>query len=990
MKKLYKKIQNGIVFVSNKLLHNNSINSLVIKKHLSDTLELQECLDKNLILNRSNHNRVQFAATLVSSSKKRIPQNLYFHKIPYCNNTIPLEERKLYVNQYQTDIYGRGIDDPLYALEIKAFMYKLNSYLSYTSTTHATQLLKLQVYILLSDTQKINKYLNKIIQNFMIRLAELDIIEKDISYFKHQMRISISIFSLINNLSKYLMEKKGELIEVDSFYKYFDLLFKYKKECYTSLSKDDLQEIERNMAKIFSNYTNYCSTYKNPKEHNNYLKDVYQSFGDYKVYVLTTLSLPAYYTKNCSFQSFAEVEYNNLKNEIEQKFDLEHFYALIKITNILGKDNTFLCNLYIKNTHAIINSSNKTMLNDIHRLLLENPNYDDIFIKKIKEIFINVKETRVNRLQNGFMLVSAYTKYGLHQEAKQYILDMLDNFSCKSSLEAVQYINAMDLLCILFENKDIFEDLYYEYIFRPLYRGNLTTTGIILFLNMQSKISKLYNLEILDIVYQTKLKRTFSKSDQLVIINPYSDMNNYFSPIHIYNNIVNRDIPIINLCESEVPFFNENTDIHKLSSDNDSVLGIKKHWSELYCNWKVSFEDQQIICNGINMYQTFFETLARSQKMFSFDFNAAITNYYFKLFQRRVDRNAYVYENVFKMFPDTSFKFITSMYHYTPISYYSTRFRAKNNPKKESLIQINSAYENRAVDVENSVFDSIAALNLTLNSKSRAVLFGSSENFSEWAKNKIGDYTLNDKFQHDHTQTLNIELKEKILKAKSDGKIVACVLGKLLYDLCVPYMGGTFKNMKEWAFETNNFVLENDNIFLLVKAHPHEVNYSVSNVAKESFLDWFDNSSNIYKLGHREAGLELLIPIVDIFLLWNGTSVINIAKERKNVIVCDDWANNDYPIGLYQPKTHKEYFTAIENAKEWDSNSKNAYKRAKLAELYNEYLELREFTARNIGVIRSSTNVNWNRPYFHLKNLINEINKPTQDWNKIVDKVFEV
>jgi len=71
----------------------------------------------------------------------------------------------------------------------------------------------------------------------------------------------------------------------------------------------------------------------------------------------------------------------------------------------------------------------------------------------------------------------------------------------------------------------------------------------------------------------------------------------------------------------------------------------------------------------------------------------------------------------------------------------------------------------------------------------------------------------------------------------------------------------------------------------------------------------------------------------------------------------------DYPIGLKQPQSKKSYFKSIVQAKKWDPDSHIAIQRAKMAELYEEHLRSREFTVENIGVVRSSTNTNWNVPY---------------------------
>ena len=990
VKKIGKVSFRNIVHYNNKIIYIDSLNHLLNTKYNINLNYLSPGLSY-LEIKKEHFSRIQFANTLVNAYKERSSKIISFGSIDYQNNLLPLEERKLEVNGINTSLYGDGIEDPLYALEIKAFMYKIHSYLTYSSEADSVKLLKLQSYIILSDIDNINILFNDLINDFTVKLEAFSTNNKDFSYFFHILNFSVNIFSLLKDASNSLMETKGELIDIKNFNNFFTAISKYVQA--TDFNQVQIINIEKKLSNIFINYTWYASYYKNMHKHNQYFESIHKIFGINLIDVLSTFSYRAYINTDCEYNKIFIHENQINTNLLKTEFNFSILHKQLKLKNLQYQDISHLCKTYIENHDSIRKSETLSSILDTLRMLLENSEYFQTFILEITEIFENKDNPRHIKFKSGSILISSYIKMGKHKKAKQILFILLDEIGCKNPSEALSYINFMDSLSILVDNKETVYSLYYTYIFTPLYKGSITVSKINILMKAQSKLSKIYNFLVLRKIYSAKLNISINDlSNQLVLINPYTDMNNYYSPIHIYKKILDLNIPIINLQNSEIAFFNKRDyDIPYLSFDNDSIIEIPKHWNELFCEWYVSFDKKKILCNGTNMYQTFFETIARAQKKFSIDWESSVSKYYFKLFQRRVDRNAYLYEQVLNKFPNKSIKFIVSMYHYTPWSYYYSRFLQNNNPKKESLIQVNAAYENYTVDVKTNTFSSISTLNLTHNKKSRAVCFGSSESFSLWADAKINQYKLkydptpiDDKLYDDE------EWKQKINIAKKEGKTVVCILGKLLYDLCVPYMGGTFQNFKEWATTTNSFVLNNKDIFLIVKPHPHERLYSVSNVVHESFLDWFDKSENIYKMAHYEAGLDKILPFVDTFLLWNGTSVIDIAKERKHFIVCDDWAQNDYPIGLYQPKNKNEYFEAIKNYKNWDKNSAIAIERAKYAELYSQYLSSKKFTVQNIGVIRSSTNVNWNIPYLEPKKVISEMDNPKEDWSKLVKKIFEI
>ena len=150
---------------------------------------------------------------------------------------------------------------------------------------------------------------------------------------------------------------------------------------------------------------------------------------------------------------------------------------------------------------------------------------------------------------------------------------------------------------------------------------------------------------------------------------------------------------------------------------------------------------------------------------------------------------------------------------------------------------------------------------------------------------------------------------DRIHAWKASGKKVACAFGKVVCDSSVPYDGGpAHENMKDWLNHTIESVRGSDTL-LLLKPHPHELKESIACFLNEQFTDIIETElpENVILLGHRWFDINILTTFLDLGLVYNGTTSVELGVIGIPCILCSHFAPIDYPIGHVTPTSREEY-----------------------------------------------------------------------------------
>ena len=160
--------------------------------------------------------------------------------------------------------------------------------------------------------------------------------------------------------------------------------------------------------------------------------------------------------------------------------------------------------------------------------------------------------------------------------------------------------------------------------------------------------------------------------------------------------------------------------------------------------------------------------------------------------------------------------------------------------------------------------------------------------------------------------------KANIMEWKEKGGKVACAFGKVVCDSGVPFDGGpAHKNMKDWINHTIESVRGSDTL-LLIKPHPHELKEEIACFLNEYFSDLIDVDlpENVMVLGHRWFDINDLLEFVDLGLIYNGTTAVELGILGVPSVLCSHFAPVDYPVGHVVPTDKDDYRKLVRFEKE--------------------------------------------------------------------------
>ena len=151
--------------------------------------------------------------------------------------------------------------------------------------------------------------------------------------------------------------------------------------------------------------------------------------------------------------------------------------------------------------------------------------------------------------------------------------------------------------------------------------------------------------------------------------------------------------------------------------------------------------------------------------------------------------------------------------------------------------------------------------------------------------------------------------RERILAWRAKGGKVACAFGKVVCDSGVPFDGGEcHRDMKDWINHCVRAVQGSDTL-LLIKPHPHELNNQIATFPTEYFADLIEEplGRNALFLGHRWFDMHDMRELMDLGVIYNGTTTVELGIMGIPAILSGHFAQVDYPIGQIVPQRREEY-----------------------------------------------------------------------------------
>ena len=344
-------------------------------------------------------------------------------------------------------------------------------------------------------------------------------------------------------------------------------------------------------------------------------------------------------------------------------------------------------------------------------------------------------------------------------------------------------------------------------------------------------------------------------------------------------------------------------------------------------DYEIDIPGKRIIVQGMNVYQPVYEFVARYQFSYFINYDTdAWARYHVLSLVRTFDR-LFTYIREIDEWAEKNGKQVYFVSH-APHLHNAAAFRiyCEENDTNNHLqyICVSSGYDNYFKNIGDAKTETISALNLTANPFSRNSFLGTKEGFDRFfeanesriediRKKAIPYLTMSRALPGAKT---NADEKNRILelikKCKSENRKVCLLIGKVIFDLAVKNTQGCVHgDMSEWITHAVKYAGQNKDILLLIKPHPHEsrtdLTLTSNRVHTLRSVIKSDLSENVIYLDNNMFTNAELTPYVDLALIWNGTSSLELAAQKVPVLMGDIWGHYDYPIGFVRPQSLEEY-----------------------------------------------------------------------------------
>lgn len=350
--------------------------------------------------------------------------------------------------------------------------------------------------------------------------------------------------------------------------------------------------------------------------------------------------------------------------------------------------------------------------------------------------------------------------------------------------------------------------------------------------------------------------------------------------------------------------------------------------NKLFFKWEINHEKRIAIANNINFYGTILNFLSKSRGEY---YPAIIDDKikgHFKQLQISLDHSLKICLDISKINDVQNYdKVIFSgfEYNYPPTSAFKLFCYKFGREKNINFTSLAGSYR-ATVDEDNEIVSSIIFSNVSKNNINsrfpvRKDLFNqwinkkkSMKEFEiEYPKEFIKSTGLKQNFKNNISKenqnySEEIDLIKKEIKRRNSKKIV-CLFGHVPYDVTIEVDEGfCFLDMKDWLNKTINIV-NNSEILLLIKPHPHEV-HKMHTHLKKGFLNLIDKTNdNILVLDNKmsyKIENDELFSLLDLSITWRNVTAIESMSKGIPTIACSKFPVTDC-IDFNTPKNLEDY-----------------------------------------------------------------------------------
>lgn len=413
--------------------------------------------------------------------------------------------------------------------------------------------------------------------------------------------------------------------------------------------------------------------------------------------------------------------------------------------------------------------------------------------------------------------------------------------------------------------------------------------------------------------------------------------------------------------------------------------------------WMIDWSGRKIIADGINFYQAIFEIMTQKFRAFNFDINDPWIFRWFRYYLIRCDKALTACKSIERevMSRGMPVRFINAGSHSAPFSVYRSFALHHASQYDVGFIHMGPAYENYYSNLKSKVASTVCLENLTKYPLYRLPFLARPDLFEDW----LMQDGLYDIYRDEIDRILNYnrvgrtaELSESpyeacLREAKLSGRKIIGVYGKILCDMAVPFDGGPgHENIADWLRHTVTIASETSNLIVL-KPHPHELRPEIARDLNEYWLDLIKGMSipeNVLILPHTGFNNQDLIKYLDLAVLWNGTSSLELCAQGIPVVMASHFGKHDYPVELIYPNSRSDYEKII-CSNDWERPGPEKMERAALL---LKYMGTEEVCVPFKYSHRPVTNDPVGVPFWHMDEIDRLLTEGDAHISRLADKFF--
>lgn len=446
-------------------------------------------------------------------------------------------------------------------------------------------------------------------------------------------------------------------------------------------------------------------------------------------------------------------------------------------------------------------------------------------------------------------------------------------------------------------------------------------------LSRPHKLSAYANFDLIkrvgELRFLTRTAVTYSKVPQptdpkgVIIITPRNIDHLRRNPIISLIEMKRQGWAVIPLVEGLLP--REETGIAELDLLNGAVSG-HRYLSEEAKRKMAPLDDfcfdapsGKFTWGDIDLSHPLWEDAAINRRRHSIDLDCPALQEYSGNLVKWTEPIAYCIQHAHSVTQDLGLRLgMLSLFgHRLPDALFRPYCERKGDPETCFFLHGANGYQNYFTNFSTNVSVRYALRNLTRVPHVRTASFPIPENFNHYfQQNKHRADEALERFggvTKIKRSTVGMEAlpdearaaAERIDAWRAKGGKVICAFGKVLCDSSVPYDGGpAHKDIRDWINHAIAAARGSDTL-LLIKPHPHELNDQIATFPTEYFRDILteDFGENTMFLEHRWFDIHDIGSRIDMGLIYNGTTTVELGLMGVPCLLAGHFANADYPIG---------------------------------------------------------------------------------------------